>query len=331
MAPQLPTKPPNSQVGGLTQQPLEPSSSAPRSGRRREKKGKQRQRDDGNGGDSGDEGNDGSGKRDGYRHLEVENMPVLFECPFHKSDMVRYHDCKGYPRFCDLMQHIKRRHFMREDRYYCTRCRIEFTQDNPAASQDRHTRDGTCSIATTEKSGVMLPDEYDALKKHLDKMGSNVSSERKWDYLWCQIFDSNPPSPYVENMVVAIQSANRRRADNSLTPTLYSIFWELFGHGDDAQIEFAKQRILDSIFQEPTTVNWDPFSLETRQYSASMPDPGRHHSGHPQLLNDMQSYDLSLQNDLTGLDFPHPDPTMSNGPHSSGPWPPNNNATSRRL
>ncbi|KAL2672192.1 hypothetical protein Neosp_012893 [[Neocosmospora] mangrovei] len=183
-----------------------PSRQRRRAEKRQDKKGKQRQRGDDNGDNPDDEGDDGSRKPDGLRFPKFDPMAKLFDCPFHKHDPARYQGCKGYLRFCDLKQHIERQHVLREDRYHCSRCRIEFVPvDDPEARYKRHMRaHGPCLEATIEETGVILPGEYKTWKESFLSSNSNDQPVTKWQKIWIDIFHCVPPCPYVEDLAVTM-------------------------------------------------------------------------------------------------------------------------------
>ncbi|KAI8650332.1 hypothetical protein NCS57_01366400 [Fusarium keratoplasticum] len=225
--------------------------------KRQDKKGKQRQRGDRNGDNPNEEGNDGSRKPDGLRFPQFDPEVKLFDCPFHKYDPARYQSCRGYSRLCDLKQHIERQHVLGEGKYYCTRCRIEFVQgNNPEASRDRHRRARACLIATIEEAGVILPEEYDSWKEGLKHIGRSVD---KWNYIWSNIFHSDPPSPHVEDVVSVIANGYRNRAIDRLPWTMYEILVELGCYRDNEQACAVALRIIDCIFG-PLTLDPDPSS-----------------------------------------------------------------------
>lgn len=186
----MPPKPQTAGPRSDAQQPTEPSSSA--QGKiGPERKRKMRRKDDSSGSDCVDEAD--------YYFSFSKGWASLLDCPFHKYDPARYQSCQGYSRFCDLEMHLKRQHVLQGNQLYCPRCRIEFPRtNNSIGSRDRHVIAGTCEPTTASDTGVLLISEYHTYECTLSQMGPKTPPEAKWSYLWLQIFNSNPPSPYVK-------------------------------------------------------------------------------------------------------------------------------------
>ncbi|KAM6506196.1 hypothetical protein FSOLCH5_014381 [Fusarium solani] len=228
-----------------------PSRQRRRAEKRQENKGKQRQGGDDNGDDPDDEGSDGSRKPDGLRFPIFDFMVRLFDCPFHKFDPVRYQGCKGYLRFCDLKQHIERQHVLREDKYHCPSCRIEFVHgDDPKASYERHMRaQRRCLKATIEETGVILPEEYNTWKQTF--LSSNNDPVTKWQKIWRKIFHCEPPWPYVEDLAVTMMYNYYNVASTAFPQAIYDIL-ESHGYCPDEELagEITQQTI-DILFPPP--------------------------------------------------------------------------------
>ncbi|SPJ70699.1 uncharacterized protein FTOL_00427 [Fusarium torulosum] len=170
--------------------------------------------------DSGDRGEDGKGKGkapppDGLRYPPLGPTPrKRFECPFHKYSPDWHYICKGkcMPRISDVTNHLKRRHLLLKVAMgtntptqdivdYCPRCRIEFHGFGAESRlRDHLTQGGRCQEASIEQTGVMLPSEFDELKRKLRSASDEVT---KWFIVWreCFLQTAPPSSPYVETTV----------------------------------------------------------------------------------------------------------------------------------
>ncbi|UPK99986.1 hypothetical protein LCI18_010921 [Fusarium solani-melongenae] len=248
--------------------------------------------DDGNDG----EGNDGRKKPDGPRYPESSTMPRLFDCPFHKSDPVRYQCCNGYERFCDVKLHIERRHLLKEEKPYCPNCRIEFSRGGRAA-RDLHMR-GICSKRSIRETGMLLPAEWNVWKRDLRQIGDNAPGEPKWNYMWAKIFDSPPPSPYVG---IANADVYRHRAEISLPTTLGVWMWNL-GHRNNQLVQSMSQQILDGVFSDFITATEESSEPEPSQQDPS--DPGNNSMPTQYPPADYYNEDSDLP--MVGYDYPNP-------------------------
>ncbi|RSL93538.1 hypothetical protein CEP52_013203 [Fusarium oligoseptatum] len=278
-----------------------PSSAAPQqrgrstSSRGKGKKGEQSQRKK-KGGDGkknpNEGGNDGGKKRTWCRHPVVKDKRKLFDCPFHKYDAVRYHTCRAFSRFCDLKKHIERQHLLAEDTYHCTSCRDEFSQ---ISDRDEHMRkEPSCQPLTIVDTGMMLEDEYSPVRNGLHAMAASGSTnEEKWNFLWNAIFETDPPSHYIQDTATienaelsSIRYPSNRNTQTSVaqftgTPSLHNYNNDALGTGN-AQV-------------------FGNHSFGNQAYHGQPLDT---QSSNPQYL---QSYDAGL----SGSGYPHAFETQS--------------------
>ncbi|KAH7242209.1 hypothetical protein BKA59DRAFT_557125 [Fusarium tricinctum] len=172
--------------------------------------------------DAGDKGEDTKGKGrlpppDGPRYPpQGPTSRKRFECPFHKHYPDWYYMCKGkcVPRISDVTNHLKRRHLLLKVAMdmgadtqpqdivdYCPRCRVEFHGFGAEGRlRDHLTQGNRCQETNIGQTGVMLPSEFEELKRELRSASDEVA---KWLVIWrkCFLQTAPPSSPYVETTV----------------------------------------------------------------------------------------------------------------------------------
>ncbi|KAI1028711.1 hypothetical protein LB503_002601 [Fusarium chuoi] len=268
------------------------------------------------GGGKGGKGN-GPPPPDGWRfpHLGDARPPKHLGCPFYLTDPLRHHQCSNLrlSRPSDVSLHLFRKHVLREinlgttstdtteadenaqhagscknadgiTRYHPT-CRMEFHGPNAEEKLRNHCLNW-CDEAGIEESGVMLPSEFEKLKKARDGANGTVA---KWYAMWriCYPPISTrgrivPASPYVETTVpreqcehiirqALLSSTNQRVNPRQIVDEIY------FGETDREvqRIVQIQQEEPDSEVQEaftststsshPPSTGFDLWSLPLQQ------------------------------------------------------------------
>ncbi|KAF5633644.1 uncharacterized protein FTJAE_7069 [Fusarium tjaetaba] len=177
------------------------------------------------------EDDEGDSSRDGPRYPLPTSSPDrkrILACPFHKYHPARYCKCKGLriTSISYVIQHISRGHVLKEVRmdvqetthstddsptrpektkspdkivYYCPTCRYEFHGRGADMRWERHTDKG-CKTKSIADTGVLLPAEFEKLKKEV----TAASGNDKWDRIWKTLYPGiTTPSPYNEAEPVA--------------------------------------------------------------------------------------------------------------------------------
>lgn len=180
--------------------------------------------------DIGSDDNDddeGDSSRDGPRFPQPQDSPdrKTFKCPFYKFDPARYHKCKGHhiTSISYVTQHILRCHVLKQctmdvqetaqststgdtssyplkttdpDKivFYCPTCRDEFRGRGADVRFEHHP---ACEAKSIAQTGVLLPAEFDKLKKEVTATSGN---DNKWDKIWTTLYPGDLTATQYSNV-----------------------------------------------------------------------------------------------------------------------------------
>lgn len=208
-----------------------------------------------NGNDDGHDDSDGGSDENDAAQKPKRNGPPKkkLDCPFHKFCPGRFTECERLilTTWDRVFQHLKRVHLLKGS--YCACCRIIF-QKGEEALRDEHIRRRECQEATAKETGLLLPSEYNNLKK----LG-RVSDEDKWMVAWDRLFlgEPRPESARFETEL----DIRRRKA-----PSVLARVPELAGISDARMTE-----IVDALFPRDSAPTSDPTQLAPTPALASNP------------------------------------------------------------
>ncbi|UPL02558.1 hypothetical protein LCI18_013492 [Fusarium solani-melongenae] len=151
---------------------------------------------------------------------------ALFCCVFHKLDPVRWPICgqRRLTSFAYLLQHLRRQHLMKfKGHFYCPKCRTVWPPEEED-SEDlwaAHKRDDTCEEVTAADTGMLLPDEYEAIKGS-KSAGSDL---HRWYETWKMLFRDYdaPDTPYSEDLAQGTEASILCKLKRSLKKRLSTL------------------------------------------------------------------------------------------------------------
>lgn len=180
-----------------------------------------------NGGNGrGHDNNDGKAPKgkDAAKGKEKPNGPS-YCCIFHRLDPVEWLTC-GHLKlttFAYFLQHLKRQHLLRKP-YYCKNCRIDWDPKEPDSERlwIDHGRAKACHKATVEKTGKLLPGEYENIK---NKSKTAHDDQDRWAETWKMFFrhHGDPGSPFLRNVAEETEASNLRRLNRALEERLAAL------------------------------------------------------------------------------------------------------------